>query len=1107
MIKSPIFMHPKKTGMIFNSRKISIIISLNFLIINFFFAQDKKKWDVNNPELPYKIVEFITSEGTWMNVDVSPDGKLIAFDLLGDIYTIPFAGGKAKPIRTGLAYEVQPRFSPDGKSILFTSDAGGGDNIWVMNIDGKNARQVTKENFRLLNNAVWMPDGEYFVARKHFTSTRSLGAGELWMYHIAGGTGVQITAKKNDQQDLNEPSISSDGNFIYFSEEIYPGGYFQYNKDPNNTIFAVKRYNRKTSQVEYITGGIGGACRPQISHDGKTLAFVKRVRTKSVLYLHDLNTGEEWPIFDSLSKDQQEAWTIFGVYTGFSWTPNDSKIVIWANGKINCVDVSKSNTSEIIPFNCNVKQTICEGLRFEQNLNPTTQQANIIRSLRTDPSGTWVVFSALGQLYGKQLPSGKPERLTQDDLFEFEPSFNTQGNKIVYVTWSDTASGSIRILDLTTKKTTILTAEKGIYREPSFSSDGKSIVYKTELGNDILGPGYTHKPGIYRMNLADQVPIFVHEKGDSPVFDSSGQRIFYSTGGQLFGSLNKTFGSFDLNGFDDKTHIKSTYASQYKLSPNGKYVAFVDLHKAYIATLPPSGKTIDLGAGTENFPVKCISKDAGTNLHWSSDSKAVFYTNGPEYFKVDLADRFDFSGKQADSSFKLPTKGINIDLEYSLEKPNTKFAFINARILTMEKDSIIENGTILVENNIIKAVDRTSQVNIDESFTKINCDGMTIMPGFIDAHAHGNHFRYGITPQKHWPYYANLAYGVTTMHDPSAYGEMVFSNAELIKSGKIVGPRVFSTGTILYGADGDFKAVVNSLEDARSAIRRSKALGAFSVKSYNQPRREQRQMIIQAAREEKMMVVPEGGSFFYHNMSMINDGHTGIEHNIPVVDLYQDVINTWKASKTGYTPTLIVCYGAVSGEYYWYQKTNVWEDKKLLTFTPRSVIDSRSRHRTMIPDEEYENGFIRVSKSCKMLADEGVKLNLGAHGQIQGIGAHWELWMLQMGGLTNYQALKTATSNPAQYLGLDKWIGSLKSGKLADLIILEKNPLEDIKNTASIKYTMINGHLYDAKEMKELNNSRSKVRTPFYWESTKFAQDFDWHEDGNTRTQCQCGNH
>ena len=203
MIKSPIFMHPKKTGMIFNSRKISIIISLNFLIINVFFAQDKKKWDVNNPELPYKIVEFITSEGTWMNVDVSPDGKLIAFDLLGDIYTIPFAGGKAKPIRTGLAYEVQPRFSPDGKSILFTSDAGGGDNIWVMNIDGKNARQVTKENFRLLNNAVWMPDGEYFVARKHFTSTRSLGAGELWMYHIAGGTGVQITAKKNDQQDLN----------------------------------------------------------------------------------------------------------------------------------------------------------------------------------------------------------------------------------------------------------------------------------------------------------------------------------------------------------------------------------------------------------------------------------------------------------------------------------------------------------------------------------------------------------------------------------------------------------------------------------------------------------------------------------------------------------------------------------------------------------------------------------------------------------------------------------------------------------------------------------------------------------------------------------------
>ena len=173
----------------------------------------------------------------------------------------------------------------------------------------------------------------------------------------------------------------------------------------------------------------------------------------------------------------------------------------------------------------------------------------------------------------------------------------------------------------------------------------------------------------------------------------------------------------------------------------------------------------------------------------------------------------------------------------------------------------------------------------------IDCTGKTLMPGFIDAHAHANHFRYGLTPQKHWPYYVSLAYGVTTLHDPSANSEMVFAQSELVKSGMMVGPRVFSTGTILYGADGDFKAVINNLNDAYSAIRRTKAFGAFSVKSYNQPRSEQNQMILKAARDLKIEVVPEGGSFFYHNLGMMLDGHTTIEHNLPIAPLYKDVVS------------------------------------------------------------------------------------------------------------------------------------------------------------------------------------------------------------------------
>ncbi|MEQ8678352.1 MAG: amidohydrolase, partial [Cyclobacteriaceae bacterium] len=274
------------------------------------FTLTAQDWDVTAPVEPFKETSFTVDEGTWMNLDVSPDGKQIVFDLLGDIYVMPIEGGKATPLRTGHAFEVQPRFSPNGKYISFTSDAGGGDNIWIMNTDGSNAKQITKEDFRLLNNAVWTPDSEYLIARKHFTSQRSLGAGEMWMYHIAGGSGIQLTKRKNDQQDVGEPWVS--GQHLYFSEDMYPGGSFQYNKDPNSQIYVIRRYDLNTGELDNYITGPGGAVRPQVSPDGKKLAFVRRVRTKSVLYIHDLETGVQKPVYAELTKDQQEVWAIFG---------------------------------------------------------------------------------------------------------------------------------------------------------------------------------------------------------------------------------------------------------------------------------------------------------------------------------------------------------------------------------------------------------------------------------------------------------------------------------------------------------------------------------------------------------------------------------------------------------------------------------------------------------------------------------------------------------------------------------------------------------------------------------------------------------------------------
>ncbi|MGY3266809.1 amidohydrolase family protein [Lysobacter sp. HA35] len=1053
-------------------------------------ATDDKKWDVNAPHGPTKTIRFSTDEGTWLDVDVSPDGRQLAFSMMGDIYVLPIGGGKATRISSGPAWDVQPRFSPDGTQVAFTSDRGGGNNLWRMRTDGSNAVQVTKEDFRLLNNPAWTPDGQYLIGRKHFTGERSLGAGELWMYHVAGGgTGLQLTKQKNDQQDLGEPAVSPDGRYVYFSEDVSPGPTFQYNKDPHGVIYAIKRLDRKTGKIETIIDTPGGAVRPQPSPDGKSLAFVKRVREKSVLHVMDLKSGEVRPVWDGLSHDQQEAWAIFGPYSDFDWTPDSKNVVIWAQGKLWRVDMASGKPSNI-PFTADIEQTVAEPLRFTHDIETGTFAPKMIRDVATSADGKTLIFNAVGQLWRKTLPNGTPERLTSNTgVYEYQPSFSANGSKLLYTTWSDNDLSAIWLRDANGSGAgRKLTTEKGYYYAPRFSPDGRRIVYAKSGGSGLTGSAWTRDQGIYVMNADGSGAHRIADEGDTPQFSADGTRVYYFTGG----GLKKKLMSVGLNSEEPREVYSLKYPDTVSISPDGKWVAFTELFNAYVTPLVEIGQSVELSKDSKAVPVTQVTADVGSYLHWAADSKSLHWMMGDRYYSRDLRQTFAFV-PGAPKEIPKPSNdgGIEVGLTQTVYAPEGSIAFTHGRVVTMRDaehtQEVIDDGTVVVQGDHITAVGPASQVAVPGGARVIDVHGKTIVPGYIDVHAHSANFGSGVVPQQNWAYYTNLAFGITTMHDPSASTEFVFSQSELLKAGKMVGPRLFSTGTILYGADGDFKAVVNSIDDARSHLRRMKAVGAFSVKSYNQPRREQHQQINQAARELGMLVVEEGGSTFNHNMPMMLDGVTGIEHNIPVAPLYKDVLGVWSQTDVRNTPTLVVTYGGLSGEYWWYAHDNVWEDKKLARFFPRETLDARSIRRAIAPDWDYWH--VEIAKSAKKMRDAGIHIQVGGHGQLQGLSANWETWMLAQ-AMGNFDALRAATIDGADYLGLSKQTGSLEVGKKADLVVLNSNPLENIRSTIDTRYVMVDGRLFDVDaDMKEIGG-RNTPAPVFFWQRGQDGRSF-----------------